>query len=168
MGLHADTADKAVGNFRLDDVAQHASKVALNGRGPDVHACLNVDAIERIVVDGGRACQAGRLTDGVVGVSQRGLGNHAPSAGRKRQGEMRVNVDAAHVAGVEIGLGAGQVTEGRSPPPVEGRIAERAVENVVAQAGQVEDSGFVAVGGAGKGLKAVHRDGGNEAIVLVG
>ena len=32
----------------------------------------------------------------------------------------------------------------------------------------MENSRLVAVGGAGKGLEAVERDGGNESVVLVG
>ena len=81
---------------------------------------------------------------------------------------MRVEVHAAHVAGVEVGLRAGHVAERRSEAPIERRGKQWPVEHVVADGGQVEDSGFGAVGGVGKGLEAVRYNGGDESIVLVG
>ena len=176
-GLGADAAHKAVGQFRFDDVAQFAvpareGKVALEGRRANVDGGLDIGAVQRIVADGGCAvscaCQVGSLANGIKSVAQRDLGNHAPAAGGKGQREMRIEVDAAHVAGVELGFGAGEVVERRSQSPVQGRSEERAVEDVIAQVGQVKDSGLVAVGGAGKGLEAIHGDGGDEAMVGVG
>ena len=81
---------------------------------------------------------------------------------------MRIEVDAAHVAGVEFGLRAVEVAERRRQSPVQRRGAEWPVEDVVAEAGQVNNSRLVAVGGAGKGLEAFQRNGGDEPIVGVG
>jgi hypothetical protein len=64
----------------------------------------------------------------------------------------------------KLGLGAAQVAERRSQPPVERRGAQRPVEHVEAQAGQVEDPRLVAVGGAGEGLEAIQRAEGTKPL----
>src|ERR1035438_7858084 len=101
---------------------------------------------------------------------------------------MRIEVDAAGVAGVEAGpdsasgrnwfsgLGAAQIAKRRPQAPVERRRAKRPVQHVEAQAGQMQNSCLVAVdrgraaagGGAGKGLEALQRERGNKAVIRVG
>ena len=89
----ADAAHKAVGELRLDDVAQLAipageDKVALEGRRPDVDGGLDIDAVERIVADGGDAVaqigQIGDLADGVGGVAESALQERRSSRRRRR------------------------------------------------------------------------------------
>ena len=85
-------------------------KVAFDGRRLDVHGGLYIGAVERIVADGRDAapgaCEVGVLADGVGGGAYRGLGNHIPAACREWYGKVRIEVEAAHVAGVEAGLRA--------------------------------------------------------------
>ena len=134
-GLRADAADVAVGQLGLDDVAHDAvpageDKVALEGGRADVEGGLDIDAVERIVADGGNAVaqvgEVGNLADGVGGEAQCAFGNDAPSAGVEGKREMRIEVDAADVAGVEAGLRAAEVAERGAQSPVEGRVGRAA------------------------------------------
>ena len=101
--------------------------------------------------------EVGNLADRVRGHAEGAFRNHAPTAAAEGHGDMRIKVDSAYVAGVETRLRSADVAKRGPESPVNGRGEQRAVENIVAKAGQVQNPGFVAVGRAGKSLEAIER-----------
>lgn len=151
-------------------MTQH--KVALDGRRTYIDRELGIDTVKRIVTDGRYAMaqvgKVGNLADGVGRGAKGAFGYKAPAARMERQREVRIDVDTAHVARVEAGFGASEVTDGRAQPPIKRRREQRLVDDIVAQGGQVQDSGFVAIGRTGKGLKASHVERRDPAVARVG
>ena len=91
------------------------SEIALERGRAQVERCFKVCAEQRIVADVRnllmRAGQIGVLADGVVGGAQAGLGNNAPTAGVDWYGDVRVEIEPAHIARKEAWLRAVQVTQ---------------------------------------------------------
>ena len=118
-GLRTDTADVAVVQIRLDDVAQLAmpqgkAVIALESRRTNVDRGFEIGAIESIVADfrrGEGAGERGCLADGVGGIAQGNFRQEAPARGRDRHGEMGMEVEPSHIACVEERLGAVEIAE---------------------------------------------------------
>src|ERR1017187_1934989 len=82
------------------------AEVAFDRRRPHIHGCLDVAAVERIVTDGRdtviRRCEIGSLTARIEGIASCRFGKETPSSGVKGQRQMRIEVDATHVGGLEL------------------------------------------------------------------
>ena len=170
-------------------------KVAFHSRRPQIHRGFKIGPVQRIVADGWNTAvgaeQVRCLADGICSLTQRSFGHHVPAASRQRQGEVRIEIDAAGVARMEAGpdggasgrgwlsgIGAGQIAERRSHPPIKRRGVQRPVQHIEAQARQVKNPRLIGVDrgrighrgsrGAGEGLEPVQRDGGNKSAMSIG
>ena len=144
-----NASDIAVEDLGLDDVAQlsiQASQIeiALEHRRPYIYGSLDVRAVQGIVLDEGNAAEVrsgeiGNLAAGVLRGTNGKLRQHLPVAQMHGPLDVRVNVEAADVAGVEMRFGAIQVCDGRSESPVHGGECRRCGSAPATGQGPVDD-----------------------------
>ncbi len=78
-----------------------------------------------------------------------------------------MKIEPADVMGVKVRLGAAQMRDRRSHPPVKGRCAHRFVKNVEPDAGQVKDPDFVPFRRPGEVLESSNPQRRHKPVVNV-
>src|SRR6202012_2732834 len=100
-------------------------EIPLHRRWADIDRSFEVGAVQRIVADRRRATigsrEVRRLAPRVESLSERYLGNHAPSISSDGQRQMWIEIQAPQIVSMEIRLGAAHVAQRRVKTPINRR-----------------------------------------------